>query len=89
MTMHFHIQLLALKHCWSWELFDHPPYNPDLVVIDFHLLTYLKAWFGSQQFNNNEELMEGVKTWLSSQTLWHRCTETCTSAPVATRLRSN
>jgi hypothetical protein len=22
---------------------------------------------GSQHFNNNEELMEGVKTWLSSQ----------------------
>jgi hypothetical protein len=22
---------------------------------------------GSQRFNNNEELMEGVKTWLNSQ----------------------
>jgi hypothetical protein len=22
---------------------------------------------GSQRFNNNEELMEGIKTWLSSQ----------------------
>jgi hypothetical protein len=24
-------------------------------------------WFGSKRFNNNEELMEGVKTWLKSQ----------------------
>jgi hypothetical protein len=26
---------------------------------------YLKNWLGSQSFNNNRELMEGVKTWLS------------------------
>jgi hypothetical protein len=28
---------------------------------------YLKNWLGSQRFKNNVELMEGVKTWLSSQ----------------------
>jgi hypothetical protein len=28
---------------------------------------YLMNWLGSQCFNNNEELMEGVKMWLSSQ----------------------
>jgi hypothetical protein len=33
---------------------------------DCHLFTYLKKCFRSQHFNNNEELMEGVKTWLSS-----------------------
>jgi hypothetical protein len=27
----------------------------------------MKKWLGSQRFNSNEELMEGVKTWLSSQ----------------------
>jgi hypothetical protein len=27
----------------------------------------MKKWSGSQSFNNNEELMDGVKTWLSSQ----------------------
>jgi polysaccharide deacetylase 2 family uncharacterized protein YibQ len=31
------------------------------------MFTYLKNRMGSQRFNNNEELMEGVKTWLSSQ----------------------
>jgi hypothetical protein len=30
------------------------------------LFTYLKKWLRSQRFNNNE-LMEVVKTWLSSQ----------------------
>jgi hypothetical protein len=31
------------------------------------VFTYLKNWFESQRFNNNEELMERVKTWLSLQ----------------------
>jgi histone-lysine N-methyltransferase SETMAR len=51
----------------NWELFDHPPYSPDPIPSNYHLFTYLKNWLWSQCFNNNEELMEGVKTWLSSQ----------------------
>jgi transposase len=57
----------ALLEHFNWELFDHPSYSPDLVVIDCHLITYLKAWFGSRRVTNNEELMEGVKMWLSPQ----------------------
>jgi hypothetical protein len=52
---------------FSWELFDYPPYIPDLTPSNYHLFTYLKNWLESQHFNNNEELMEDVKTWLSSQ----------------------
>jgi hypothetical protein len=33
----------------------------------FCCFTSLKNWFQSQFFNNNEKMMEGVKTWLSSQ----------------------
>jgi transposase len=50
-----------LKH-FNWQLFDHPPYSPDLTLSDYHL----KNWLESQHFNNNE-MTEGVKTWLSSQ----------------------
>jgi transposase len=68
--MHVRIQLLTtcalLKH-FKWELFEHPPYSPDLVLSDCHLFSYLKNWLGSQSFNRNEELMEAVKMWLSSQ----------------------
>jgi hypothetical protein len=56
----------ALLDHFNWELFDQPPYSPDLVPSDYHLSTNLKNWLGSQHFNNNE-LMEGVKMWLSSQ----------------------
>jgi hypothetical protein len=53
-----------LEH-FNWELIDHSPYSPDLT--HYLLFTYIKNWLGSQYFNNNEEVMEGVKTWLSSQ----------------------
>jgi histone-lysine N-methyltransferase SETMAR len=66
MKMRVCIQLLALEH-FNWVLFDHPPYSPDIAPSDYYLFTYLKNWLGSQRFNNNEELAEGVKTWLSSQ----------------------
>jgi histone-lysine N-methyltransferase SETMAR len=48
-------------------LSEHPPYSPDLAPSDYHLFTYLKNWLRSQLFSSNEALMEGVKTWLSSQ----------------------
>jgi hypothetical protein len=57
----------ALLDCVNWELFDRPPYSPDLAPSDCHVFTYLKKCLESQRFNNNEELMEGVKTWLSSE----------------------
>jgi hypothetical protein len=53
---------LALREHFNSELFDHPPYSRDLGVSDYHLFTCLKNWLGSQRFNNNEELMEGIKT---------------------------
>jgi hypothetical protein len=56
----------ALLEYFNWELFNHPSYSPDIAPSDYHLFTYLKNWLGSQSFSNNEELMEAVKTWLSS-----------------------
>jgi hypothetical protein len=48
-------------------LFVHASYHPDLAPSDYHLFTYLKNWLGYQRFGSSEELMEDVKTWLSSQ----------------------
>jgi hypothetical protein len=63
----------ALLEHFNWELSDHPPYSPDLAPSDYHLFTYLKNWLRSQSFNNNE-WMQGVKTWLSSQAADFCCT---------------
>jgi transposase len=32
----------ALLERLNWELFDHPPYSPDLAPSDHHLFTYLR-----------------------------------------------
>jgi hypothetical protein len=57
-----HINVRHVLHV-NWELFDHIPYGSDLALRDCHLNNCL----GWQHFNSNEELMESVKTWLSSQ----------------------
>jgi histone-lysine N-methyltransferase SETMAR len=51
----------ALLEHFNWELFDHPPYSPDLSLSDYNLFTYLKNWLRSQRFVSNEDLMEGFK----------------------------
>jgi transposase len=57
----------ALLEHFNPELLDHPVYSPDLSPTDYHLFAYLKNWLRTQRFNNIEELMKDVKTWLSSQ----------------------
>jgi hypothetical protein len=59
------IQLLALEHCWSIS-------TGSCLTILLTALISLRTclptyWLRSQNFNNIEELMEGVKTWLNSQ----------------------
>jgi histone-lysine N-methyltransferase SETMAR len=54
---HTEARTRALLEHFNWELFDHPPYSPDLAQSDYHLFTYLKNWLGSQHFNNKEELI--------------------------------
>jgi hypothetical protein len=56
-----------LLEYFNWELFDHPTYSPHLPPSDCHLFIYLKNLLGSQHFNNNEDLVDGVKIWLSIQ----------------------
>jgi hypothetical protein len=48
-------------------LFDHLSYSPDLAPSDYYPFTYLQNWLSSQRYSNNENLMDGVKMWLSSQ----------------------
>jgi histone-lysine N-methyltransferase SETMAR len=59
----------ALLQKFRWNLFDHPPYSLDLAPSYFHLFSRMKVWLGTQSLRvkTNEELMDGVKNWLSSQ----------------------
>lgn len=51
---------------FGWDVFDHPPYSPDLAPSDYHLFLLLKQWLQSQRFENDDELMTGVTNWLKS-----------------------
>ncbi|GBM74511.1 Histone-lysine N-methyltransferase SETMAR [Araneus ventricosus] len=50
---------------FGWEIFDHPPYNPDLAPNDFHLFLKLKELLGGKRFGSDEELENAVITWLN------------------------
>jgi hypothetical protein len=34
----------ALIRLFNWEIFDHPPYSPDLAPSDYHLFIRMKVW---------------------------------------------
>ena len=54
----------AFIKLFNWEIFDHPPYSPDLAPSDYHLFAKMKVWLATQRFRTNEELMDGVNNWL-------------------------
>ncbi len=61
-----HTSRLTTAHLqkFKWEVFGHPPYSPDMAPSDYHLFPRLKGWLGSQRFANDEELKQGVTTYL-------------------------
>jgi transposase len=40
---HTAAHILALLEHFNWELFDHPPYSPDLAPSGYHLFICLKT----------------------------------------------
>ncbi|KAJ4439971.1 hypothetical protein ANN_08102 [Periplaneta americana] len=53
---------------FGWELFDQPPYSPDLAPSDFHVFLHLKKFLSSgERFGNDEELKTSVIRWFHSQ----------------------
>lgn len=52
---------------FGWEVFDHPPYSPDLAPSDYHLFPAMKTWLATQRFDTDAELHAGVNQWLKSQ----------------------
>jgi transposase len=55
----------AVLQQFNWEIFEHPPYSPDLAPSDYHLFTKM-VWLANQCFKTNEELMDGVNNWLGT-----------------------
>lgn len=57
----------ALLNDFQWEVFNHPPYSPDLAPSDYHLFPKMKVWLGGHRFQSDDELVKSVNGWLSAQ----------------------
>ncbi|PNF43793.1 hypothetical protein B7P43_G09754 [Cryptotermes secundus] len=59
----------SLLQEFSWEVFNHPPYSPDLAPSDFHLFLHLKKFLSGerQHFENDREAEMVVTQWFQSQ----------------------
>jgi hypothetical protein len=56
----------ALIKLFNCEIFDHASYIPDLAPSDYHLVTKMKVWLGTQRFHTEEDLMDGLNNWLQN-----------------------
>ena len=52
---------------FGWEVFDHPPYSPDLAPSGYHLFPNMKTWLATQRFDDDAELQTGVNERLKPQ----------------------
>jgi histone-lysine N-methyltransferase SETMAR len=51
---------------YHWDVLDHPPYNPDLALSDFHLFGPLKKHLGGRRFATDGEVQQAVMSWLQA-----------------------
>ena len=54
---------------FAWEVFNHPPYSPDLATSDFYLFLHIKKFLccKRQRFQNEREAEMSIKEWFQSQ----------------------
>ncbi|GFW79557.1 histone-lysine N-methyltransferase SETMAR [Trichonephila clavipes] len=57
----------TLLRGFGWDVFDHPPYSPDLAPSNFHLFLHLNSFLAGKHFSNDKELKENVSNWLKTQ----------------------
>jgi histone-lysine N-methyltransferase SETMAR len=57
----------------GWTVLHHPPYSPDLAPSDFHLFGLLKGTLRGTMFEDYENVICAVRTWLREQEMsWYR-----------------
>jgi len=49
------------------QCLDHPPYSPDLTLLDYHLFPGLKKQLKGRHFSSNTEVIASAETWLDRQ----------------------
>jgi histone-lysine N-methyltransferase SETMAR len=54
-----------------YELFEHPPYSPDLAPSDFCLFPKLKLYLAGQHFSSNQQAVLAVEGYFADPTMNH------------------
>jgi histone-lysine N-methyltransferase SETMAR len=54
-----------------YELFEHPPYSPDLAPSDIYLFPKLKLFLAGQLFSSNQEAIAAVDRYYTDLTKNH------------------
>jgi hypothetical protein len=53
----------VIRFEFKWDILDHPPYSPELMLGDFHLFLHLKKHLAGKKFDDDDEVQEEVMTW--------------------------
>jgi histone-lysine N-methyltransferase SETMAR len=62
--LHTTVRTRALLEQFGWEIFEHPPYSPDLAPSDYHLFLHLKIFLSGQSLGSDQETKNVVQDWL-------------------------
>ena len=54
-----------LREQFHWDIFEHPPYSPDMAPSDFFLFSKMKEHLARKCFTNDEDLKDGG--WITRQ----------------------
>jgi hypothetical protein len=54
----------ALLEQFKWEIFEHPPYSPDLVPRDYHFFLHHNKFLAGQSLRRDQETKDVVQDWL-------------------------
>jgi transposase len=49
--------IVNLLERWGWEIFQHPPYSPDLAPLDFHLFPNMKKHLHAKRFKSHHDVI--------------------------------
>ena len=51
----------------GFQCLDHPPYSPDLALLDYHLFPGLKKPLKVRHFSSDAEVIAAAESWLDGQ----------------------
>ena len=61
MLLHTSLVAMAAVHDCGFELFDHPPYSPDLAPSDYVLFPNMIKHLAGKQYRTDDEVISAVE----------------------------